>query len=206
MADNNAVTKEDLQSLQEELQNALGNVVAQLTKLVQETAAATEAKLTAEIDRRFNALRSDLKTRKDLTRQQDIRKKHDRERANISQKGANSVERFWPPEFYGLTSVEKEAHIAAEWRKRDERHAKEMERLEKSMSPELAGMTTEERYAYLERQLKEIEARQKRLEEWDSEYKKAIADGNLSWNEKVRLLKEGAAKLGFKDGLRIHQY
>ena len=128
------------------------------------------------------------------------------EKANISQEGVSSFERFWPPEFYRLTSEEKEAYIAAEWRKSEERHAKEMERFKKSMPPELAGLTTEERYAYLERQLKEIADRQKRLEEWNTEYKKAIAGGNLSWNEKVRLLKEGAAKLGFKDGLRIHKY
>ena len=128
------------------------------------------------------------------------------EKTNISQKGDSSLERFWPPEFYRLTSEEKEAYIAAAWRKTDERHAKEMERFKKSMPPELAGMTTEERYAYLERQLKEIGDRQKRLEEWDAEYKRTIVDGNLSWDEKVRLLKEGAAKLGFKEGLRIHKY
>jgi hypothetical protein len=55
MADNNAVTKADLQIVQEELQNALSSVVAQLTKLIQETAAATEAKLTAEMDKRFQS-------------------------------------------------------------------------------------------------------------------------------------------------------
>lgn len=55
MADNDTVTKEDLQSMQENLQNALGNVVVQLTKLIQETAAATEAKLTTEVDKRFQS-------------------------------------------------------------------------------------------------------------------------------------------------------
>ena len=48
MADNSAVTKDDLQS-------ALSSVVAQLTKLIQETAASTEAKLTAEMDKRFQS-------------------------------------------------------------------------------------------------------------------------------------------------------
>jgi hypothetical protein len=56
MAENNAVTKEDLQSTRDDLLNAVSNVVAQLTKLVQETAAATEAKLTTEMDRRFDVV------------------------------------------------------------------------------------------------------------------------------------------------------
>ncbi len=48
MADNSAVTKDDLQ-------NALSSVVVQLTKLIQETATATEVKLTVEMDKRFQS-------------------------------------------------------------------------------------------------------------------------------------------------------
>lgn len=68
MAENNAVTKEDLQNttneLKSELLTALDKVVVHLTKLIKETvresAAATETKLTAEMDRRFAASKDDV--------------------------------------------------------------------------------------------------------------------------------------------------
>jgi hypothetical protein len=47
MAENNAVTKDDLK-------NVLDDVVTRLSGLVKETAAATEAKLLAEMDRRLS--------------------------------------------------------------------------------------------------------------------------------------------------------
>lgn len=57
MAENNAVTKEDLQI-------ALNEVAGQLTKVIKETvresAEATEAKLTAEMDRRFADSKNDM--------------------------------------------------------------------------------------------------------------------------------------------------
>jgi hypothetical protein len=56
MAENKAVTKEDLK-------HALNEVVAHLTGLIKETAAATEAKLTAEMDRRFGELRGEVNGR-----------------------------------------------------------------------------------------------------------------------------------------------
>jgi hypothetical protein len=50
MPKNNAVTKEDLRN---EINTAVANAVAELTKLIIRTTSATEAKLTAEMDRRF---------------------------------------------------------------------------------------------------------------------------------------------------------
>jgi hypothetical protein len=50
MADNNTVTKEDLQ-------NAINNAIAELTSVIKvvvdERVSSTETKLTAEMDRRF---------------------------------------------------------------------------------------------------------------------------------------------------------
>jgi len=59
MADNHAVTKEDLQNTKADLLNALDNIVAQLTKLVQ----ATKADLTAEMDHRFAESRNEMERR-----------------------------------------------------------------------------------------------------------------------------------------------
>jgi len=72
MAENNAVTKEDLQ-------NALTELAIQLTKVIKETAresaTATEAKLMAEMDRRFAASKDDMikRFRRAEKKQQEFR-------------------------------------------------------------------------------------------------------------------------------------
>jgi len=75
MAENNIVTREDLQNTKNELLTAVDNSIAsavtnavvQLTVLiketVQESATATEAKFTAEMDRRFTESKNDMTKR-----------------------------------------------------------------------------------------------------------------------------------------------
>jgi len=92
MSENNLITKKDLQ-----------NAVAELTKLIQETATATEAKILTEVDRRFAALQNDSTNHKQRAKQRPLREKL----RKTSQYFDDSFERVWPPEFYQLTQKKR---------------------------------------------------------------------------------------------------
>jgi len=184
MAENNLITKEDLQ-----------NAVAKLVKLIQETAAATEAKILAKVDCRFAALQNDSTRVEQFAEPRPRRKKLKRK---TSQNFDDSFERVWPPEFYELTQKEKAASVAEAWRKQNERIARDDERFKNSLPPELRHLSTEELNADLDRRIQAIKDRQQRHDKLLEEITKIRANKDLSWKEKVPLLNGIIEQSGFQ--------
>jgi hypothetical protein len=187
MADNNAVTKEDLQ-------NAINGAVIELTRLMKETVVATETKIMAEMDRRFGEFRNEINSRFEASdRKADKRFKLTNRK--IDKLRTEMTDQFH--EVYG--------HIKRQIKETYEKYnytppplpktRKEINtELRKYYPPEFFQMTLEEKNAFIKRDFQNwLERREKRMQQSEEYYaarRRIMEDWNLSPREQLRQIKE----------------